>query len=79
MLVNTGVPPVLTVHSDSVPARTYAHAVKLHNALKNAGVENHLIRIPGGKHGDVSEAEWFRAYEAIHTFLSRLHLSPESK
>ena len=43
------------------------------------GLENQLVTIPGGQCGDFPEAEWFRAYEAIHAFLSRLHMSRESK
>jgi hypothetical protein len=35
-----------------------------------------LITIPGGKHGDFSEPELLKAYEAIQVFLQRLGLAP---
>jgi acetyl esterase/lipase len=75
--VRSGVPPVLTVHGDGDPLVPYSHAVRLHDALKKAGVRNQLITVAGGKHGDFPDAEILKAYEAIQIFLQRLDLMPD--
>ncbi len=75
--VRSGIPPVLTVHGDRDPIVPYSQAVRLHDALKKAGVQNQLITVAGGKHGDFPEAEILKAYEAIQIFLRRLDLMPE--
>ena len=76
--VRSGVPPVLTVHGDRDPLVPYSQAVRLHDALKKAGVRNQLITIAGGKHGDFPEPEILKAYEAIQIFLRRLDLMPDN-
>ncbi len=75
--VRHGVPPVLTIHGDSDPLVPYSHAVRLHEALTKAGVRNQLITIVGGKHGEFTEAEWLKGYEAVQAFLRQLDLLPD--
>jgi acetyl esterase/lipase len=67
--VRRGLPPVLTVHGDADPVVPYSQAVRLHAALKQAGVPNELITIRGGGHGQFTDAELEDAYEKIRTFL----------
>ena len=66
---------MLTVHGDQDPLVPYSQAVRLHDALKKAGVRNQLITV-AGKHGDFPEAEVLKAYEAIQVFLQGLGLAP---
>jgi acetyl esterase/lipase len=67
--VRRGLPPVLTVHGDADPVVPYSQAVRLHAALKEAGVPNELVSIRGGGHGQFTDAELEDAYEKIRTFL----------
>lgn len=69
--VRGGVPPVLTVHGDADPTSPYEYAVRLHEALKSAGVTNELVTVPGGKHGGFTDEESVRIYDAIRAFLAR--------
>ncbi|HYM12769.1 MAG TPA: alpha/beta hydrolase [Bryobacterales bacterium] len=68
--VRAGLPPILSIHGDADPTVPYQHAVRLHEALQEAGVPNQLITIPGGKHGGFNQAETLRAYTAIREFLA---------
>lgn len=70
--VRRGVPPVLTIHGDEDPTVPYTHAVRLHKALKDAGVSNELLTIPGGKHGFTccDLAQRTNAYRKIREFLT---------
>ena len=67
--VRRGLPPVLTVHGDADPIVPYAHGVRLHHALQEAGVPNELVTVPGGGHGGFTGAESERIYTAIRDFL----------
>jgi acetyl esterase/lipase len=67
--VRKGLPPILTVHGDEDTVVPYSHAVRLHEALDNAGVPNELVTIHGGKHGGFKGGEFLRAYAAIDRFL----------
>ena len=69
--VRAGLPPIMTIHGDSDTTVPYQQAVRLHDALKNAGVENWLVTIPGGKHGNFTPDERTRIYLAIREFLTR--------
>lgn len=74
--VRAGVPPVLTVHGDADPISPYQHAVRLHEALKTAGVPNELVTVRGGKHGGFTDEESIRIYGAIRSFLAGNHVQP---
>lgn len=67
--VHAGQPPIISVHGDADPTVPYAHSVRLHEALKKAGVPNELVTIPAGKHGGFTLEENRRAFAAIRAFL----------
>ena len=67
--VRPGVPPVITIHGDNDKLVPYAQAVRLHDALKKAGVANKLVTIPGGGHGGFTADQDATAYTAIFDFL----------
>jgi acetyl esterase/lipase len=76
--VRKGLPPILTIHGDADPTVPYQHAVRLHQALDQAGVPNQLVTIPGGKHGGFNRAETLKAYTAIQAFLTKHNLMKPS-
>jgi len=67
-------PPVLTIHGDDDPTVNYQQAVRLHAALTKAGVQNRLLTIPGGHHGNFSPEERTRIYVTIKEFLTKNNL-----
>ena len=69
--IRRGLPPVLTIHGDADPTVPYQHAVRLHKALKEKGVENELLTIPGGKHGGFSSGETQKIFTTIDAFLRK--------
>ena len=69
--VRPGLPPILTIHGDADPTVPYAHATKLRDALTQAGVPNHLMTVPGGKHGGFTNKERVKVFLAIREFLTR--------
>jgi acetyl esterase/lipase len=69
--VRPGLPPIMTVHGDNDTTVPYQQAVRLHDALKGAGVDNVLITIPGGKHGNFTPEERTRIYVAVRDFLTK--------
>jgi len=69
--VRRGLPPILTIHGDNDELVPYSHAVRLHKALDKAGVENHLITIPGGHHGGFTRDQMIMIYGAIREFLKK--------
>ncbi len=69
--VRRDVPPTLTIHGDADPIVPYAHAVRLHAALDDAGVPNELHTVPGGGHGGFNRAQTLKIYETIQQFLGR--------
>lgn len=69
--VRPGLPPILTIHGDKDPLVPYQHAVRLHEALKKAGVPNEFLTIPGGSHGNFTREETLKAYAAIRVFLTK--------
>ena len=69
--IRRGLPPVLTIHGDADKTVPYQHAVRLHKALKEKGVENELLKIPGGGHGGFSSAETQKIFVTIDAFLRK--------
>ncbi len=69
--VRAGLPPVLTIHGDADPIVPYEHAVRLHDALEDAGVETELHTVAGGGHGGFDTAETLAIFATIQRFLSR--------
>jgi acetyl esterase/lipase len=70
-LVTSGVPPILTIHGDKDPWVPYTDGVRLHEALKKAGVPNELFTVRGGGHGDFSPGDTARIWTAIRAFLQQ--------
>ena len=77
--VRAGLPPILTVHGDSDRTVPYSNASRLHEALNKAGVKNQLVTIRGGDHGDFTPEQEIQAFQAIHSFLADLGISPVAK
>ena len=73
-LRQSAIPPVISIHGDADPTVPYTQSVRLHQALKIAGLREEMIRIPGGKHGGFSREENQRAFAAIEAFLTRLDI-----
>lgn len=73
--VRQGLPPILSIHGDADPTVPYQHAVRLHEALKQAGVKNELYTVPGGGHGNFSNDEMRKIFQTIDRFLGQAGLS----
>ena len=69
--VREGLPPIFTIHGTADPTVPYRHAVRLHDALTEAGVSNELHTVPGGLHGRFTRDEMETIYAQIHHFLTR--------
>jgi acetyl esterase/lipase len=69
--VRKDLPPILTIQGDADPTVPYAHGVRLHKALADAGALEKHVTIPGGRHGGFSREENSRAYGEIRAFLAR--------
>ena len=69
--VRAGLPPILSIQGDADPIVPYSQNVRLHEALKKAGVVNELFTIPGGGHGNFKPDERSKAYVKIREFLSK--------
>lgn len=69
--VHPGAPPVITIHGDADPSVPYSQAVRLRDALNEAGVPNELVTIQGGGHGSFSPTQTRPAYERIREFLEQ--------
>jgi acetyl esterase/lipase len=65
---------VISIHGDADPTVPYTQSVRLHEALRNAGVAQTMVTIPGGKHGGFPRSENQRAFAAIQLFLARIDL-----
>jgi acetyl esterase/lipase len=70
-------PPVMTIHGDADPTVNYQQAVHLHEALTKAAVQNQLLTIPGGHHGNFSPEERVKIDIAIREFLKKNNLPTE--
>ena len=65
---------VISIHGDADPTVPYTQSIRLHQALRTAGVLEEMITIPGGKHGGFTRDENQRAFAAIEGFLTRLDI-----
>jgi acetyl esterase/lipase len=75
--VRAGIPPVITIQGDADPTVPYTHGIRLRDALDKAGVPNQHVTIPGGKHGNFTDAEMAKAYAAILSFLEKQNLTKQ--
>lgn len=69
--VRAGLPPILTIHGDADPTVPYTHALRLQQALKEAGVPNQLHTVPGGKHGGFNKQEMLSIYADVRAWLAK--------
>ena len=65
-------PGVISIHGDADPTVPYSQSVRLHHALKTAGVAEEMVTIPSGQHGGFARNENQRAFAAIEAFLTKL-------
>jgi acetyl esterase/lipase len=70
--VRPGLPPIFTIHGDADKIVPYSHAVRLHEALTKAGVQNKLYTVPGGGHGGFTVEQNLQAFEAVRAFLESI-------
>jgi acetyl esterase/lipase len=68
--VRSDLPPILTIHGDKDPLVPYDHALRLHAALTKAGVQNQLLTVPNGAHGNFTAEERTSAFATIREFLT---------
>ncbi len=73
--VRKGLPPIISIQGDADPIVPYSNSTRLRDALTTAGVPNELVTIPGGGHGNFKADERVRAFNAIHAFLEKNHLT----
>jgi acetyl esterase/lipase len=62
-------PPVMSIHGDLDISAPYEQSVLLHDLLKQIGVKNYFLTIPGKKHGNFDPAERTRIFDDIWKFL----------
>ena len=74
--VRSGTPPIISIHGDRDEAVPYPQSVRLHDALKKAGVTSQLVTIPGGGHGGFTKEQLSTSFGAIRKFLSAQNLLP---
>ena len=67
--VRPGIPPIISIQGDKDPTVPYSNSVRLHEALKKAGVPNEHITIPDGLHGNFSLRQMQDAFARIQAFL----------
>ncbi len=72
--IQPNLPPILTIHGDADTIVPYYHAVRLHQALEKAGVENQLLTLPDAGHGHFSSQEERQINQTIRSFLSQYKL-----
>ena len=70
------VPPVISIHGDADAVVPYTQSVRLHQALKAAGIDEQLVTIPNGGHGRFTRVENRNAHEAVRAFLSQQGIEP---
>ncbi len=69
--IKRGIPPIISIHGDADPSVPYSQAVRLHEALDQAGIANKLVTVPGGGHCYFGAEENIRAFHAIWEFLEK--------
>jgi acetyl esterase/lipase len=67
--VRRDLPPILTIHGDADRTVPYSHAVRLHEALEQAGAEHELHTVPGGAHGGFTLEQTTQIFDVIQNFL----------
>lgn len=73
--VRAGLPAIISIHGDADPTVPYVHAVRLHEGLNKARVNNELVTVKGGKHGSFGVKPMQDAYRSIFDFLGKIGLT----
>ena len=68
-MIRDRLPPILTIHGDADTIVPYAHATRLHEALRKQGAKEKLHTISGGGHGRFTLEENVEAMRVIRDFL----------
>lgn len=69
--VRKNLPPILTIHGEKDNFVPYSHAIRLHQALRQAGTVNQLFTVKGAEHGSFSKAQKKQIYANIKLFLKK--------
>jgi acetyl esterase/lipase len=69
-LVNASTPPTYIIHGDADPTVPYTQSVTLKDTLTAFGVKNRFTTVPGGLHGNFSDAYNDQMETEIIAFLS---------
>ena len=69
--VRAALPPVITIHGKNDDLIPHRQSVRLHAALRTAGVPNELVTIEHAKHGFFGASATQRAYRKIWSFLEQ--------
>lgn len=72
--IQPNLPPILTIHGDADTVVPYSHAVRLHQALDQAGVDNQLLTLPNAGHGQFNATEESQISQTIQEFLRQYQL-----
>ena len=64
--------PVMTIHGDLDVSAPYEQGVILHEKLKNLGVKNYFLTIPGKKHGNFDAFERTAIFRDVWKFLKEM-------
>lgn len=67
--VNSRVPPVISIHGELDKGVPFSHSERLHAALRRAGVDSVLRKIPGAGHGGFSSEAYRDSYHAVFAFV----------
>lgn len=63
-------PPVISVHGTEDKVVPIAQAVSLHQKLNQLGIDNRLVKVPGGTHLGFSDMQFQTIYTEIFAFLA---------
>jgi acetyl esterase/lipase len=72
--VRSNIPPILTIHGEKDTFVPYSHAIRLHQALRQAGTINQLFTVKGAEHGGFSKVQKRQIYATIKVFLSKRNI-----
>ena len=75
--VRSGLPAILTIHSEDDSVVPITHATRLHAELTKLGVTNRLVRVPTGGHGNYTREQNESNYAAIREFLASVLGTPK--
>ena len=74
-MLDSTMPPVMTIHGDADTIVPYSQATALHQELDVQVTANELLMLPGGKHLGFSDAQFQQIFRSIFAFLDRIGIS----